>query len=333
MSQSGTAEQESLRKNAGDVLEQHRETLAAWAAWLRLQQRNEASVKDHREKVKPFLRFIAARGVAFNEIEARTLADYQAHLFECVSPKTGKRLACNSQINRLTTLKNFLRFLHKSGRSACDHGAVITLPKQPKLLPPVLLKPDEVRRLLDAPDLHNPLGFRDRVILETFYATGLRLSELLSLAVDDLDFEQALVRVRLAKCDRPRLVPMGETCAHWLRRYLADVRPVLARGGDGARLFLNRFAQPLDKNGWHKKLDELVKLARIRRAFTTHGFRHMLATSMLERGADTRHVQEMLGHEKLSTTQRYLHVARAELKKVHARTHPREAAAKAYGHV
>jgi len=97
-------------------------------------------------------------------------------------------------------------------------------------------------------------------------------------------------------------------------------------------LFLNRFAKPLDKNGWHKKLDEHVKAARIRKPFTTHCFRHMLATSMLERGADTRHVQEMLGHENLTTTQRYLHVARAELKKVHAKTHPREAAAKAYGH-
>lgn len=300
---------------------------------MRTQQRSEASVRDHHEKVKPFLRFIAARDIALPDVEARTLADYQAHLFECVSAKTGKRLACNSQINRLTALKNFLRFLHRSGRSACDHGAVITLPKQPRLLPPVLLKPAEVRRLLDAPDLGNPLGFRDRVILETFYATGLRLSELISLAVDDLDFEQSLVRVRLGKGQRDRLVPMGEACAHWLARYVAEVRPLLARAGESSRLFLNRFGAALDKNGWHKKLEELVRLARIKRAFSTHGFRHMLATAMLERGADTRHVQEMLGHEKLSTTQRYLHVARAELKKVHARTHPRETAAREYGHV
>lgn len=315
-----------------DVLAAHAETLAAWAAWLRLQQRSEASVKDHREKIKPFLRFLDAQGVAPDEADGRTIADYQAHLFECVSIKTGKALACSSQINRLTALKNLFRFMQRSGRIALDPCSVIVLPKQPKLLPPVLLKPDEVRRLLDAPDLHNPLGFRDRVILETFYATGLRMSELLSLAVEDLDFEQALVSVKHGKDDRARLVPMGATCAEWLRRYVADVRPVLLRGTVTPRLFLNRFAAPLDKNGWHKKLDELVKLARINAAFSTHGFRHMLATSMLERGADTRHVQELLGHENLTTTQRYLHVARAELKKVHARTHPREAAAKQYGH-
>lgn len=314
------------------VLEAHRDTLAAWAAWLRLQQRSEASVKDHREKIKPFLRFLEAQGIVLDEVDGRVIADYQAHLFECVSMKTGKRLACSSQINRLTALKNFFRFMQRNARIVLDPCSVIVLPQQPKLLPPVLLKPDEVRRLLDAPDLHNPLGFRDRVILETFYATGLRLSELLSLAVDDLDFEQALIRVQHGKGDRARLVPMGGTCGEWLRRYLADVRPVLLRNTTTQRLFLNRFAQPLDKNGWHKKLNELVKLARINSAFSTHGFRHMLATSMLERGADTRHVQELLGHENLTTTQRYLHVAKAELKKVHARTHPREAAAKQYGH-
>jgi len=320
------------RRPTNPVLEAHRDTLTAWAAWLRLQQRSEASVKDHREKIKPFLRFLETQGHLLDEADGRVIADYQAHLFECVSVKTGKALACSSQINRLTALKNFFRFLHRSGRIVLDPCSVIVLPQQPKLLPPVLLQPDEVRRLLDAPDLHNPLGFRDRVILETFYATGLRLSELLSLAVEDLDFEQALITVKHGKGDRARLVPMGATCAGWLRRYLADVRPVLLRGTATPRLFLNRFAQPLDKNGWHKKLAELVKLTRINPAFSTHGFRHMLATSMLERGADTRHVQEMLGHENLTTTQRYLHVAKAELKKVHAKTHPRETTAKAYGH-
>jgi len=328
-------EQESLsmkKKLAADPLAAHAETLAAWAAWLRLQQRNEASVKDHREKLKPFLCFIDERGVMLDETDGRVIADYQAHLFECLSAKTGKRLSCSSQINRLTALKNFFRFLLRSSRIALDPCNVIVLPKQPKLLPPVLLKPDEVRRLLDAPDLHNPLGFRDRVIIETFYATGLRLSELISLAVADLDFEQALITVQHGKGDRARLVPMGATCGEWLRRYVCDVRPVLLRGTATPRLFLNRFAAPLDKNGWHKKLAEYAKLTRINAAFSTHGFRHMLATSMLERGADTRHVQEMLGHENLTTTQRYLHVARAELKKVHARTHPRETAAKEYGH-
>lgn len=336
-----------MKKKADSITDDQAELWTAYANWINAQNFSRGSAKDHREKVKPFLQFLDERGQTLAQIDGRTLAAYQVHIFEATSAKTGKRLSCNSQINRLSALKNFLRFLHATQRLALNPSDAITLPHSPRLLPPVLLKPDEVRRLLDAPDLQNPLGFRDRVILETFYATGLRLSELISLAVDDLDFPQSLVRVVMGKGQRDRLVPMGSVCADWLRRYLADVRPVLLRsnsvvqasslqsstnGEATSRLFLNRFAAPLDKNGWHKKLAEYAKQARINAAFSTHAFRHMLATSMLERGADTRHVQELLGHASLATTQRYLHVAKGELKKVHAKTHPREAAAKAYGH-
>jgi integrase/recombinase XerD len=314
------------------ILAHHHSVLEAWAAWLRLAQHHAASIKDHREKLTPFLRFLAERGLTLDETNTHTIADYQAHIFECISAKTHKPLSCSSQINRLTALKNFFRFLHRSGKIHLDPCHVIVLPKHQKLLPPVLLKPDEIRRLLDAPDLHNPLGFRDRTILETFYATGLRLSELLSLTVTDLNFPESLIHVRHGKGDRPRLVPIGSHCRQWLESYLHDARPILQRGTASDHVFLNRFAKPLDKNGWHKKLGELVRITRINPKFSTHGFRHMLATSMLERGADIRHVQEILGHENLTTTQRYLHIAKGELKKVHARTHPRETAAKQYGH-
>ena len=338
-----------------DILTQHHVILEAWAAWLRLQQRHAASVKDHREKLKPFLVYLHAHGHTLDETDPRIIADYQAANFEAISAKTGQRLSCSSQINRLTTLKNFFRFLHHTGKIALDPCSVIVLPRLPKLLPPVLLKPAEVLRLLKQPDVHNPLGFRDRTILETFYATGLRLSELIALTVDDLNFTENLITVRCGKDARARLVPMGAHAADWLQRYLHDVRPVLLQPATSKELtpinqeprttskaprttnqelptlFLNRFAKPLQKNGWHKKLLEYIRMARLDPAFSTHAFRHMLATQMLEGGADTRHVQELLGHENLSTTQRYLHIAKGELKKVHARTHPREAAAKAYG--
>jgi integrase/recombinase XerD len=214
-------EQESL---SGEKLA---ELWTAYANWINAQNFSAGSAKDHREKVKPFLHFLDERGQSLAQIDGRTVAAYQVHIFETTSAKTGKRLSCNSQINRLSALKNFLRFLHATQRLALNPADAITLPHSPRLLPPVLLKPDEVRRLLDAPDLQNPLGFRDRVMLETFYATGLRLSELISLAVDDLDFDQALVRVVMGKGQRDRLVPMGSVCGEWLRRYLRDVRPVL----------------------------------------------------------------------------------------------------------
>ncbi len=296
--------------------------LKAWAEWIAAQGFAEGSATDHRHKLQGYLDFLADDNPL--DADKEKLATYQSHLFEWVSPKTGKRLSCNSQINRLTALKNFYRFLHETGRIAINPAGVIVLPRHPKLLPPVLLKPRELRRLLDAPDLGNPLGFRDRTIMEVFYATGIRLSELTSLAVDDLDFGEGLVAVRGGKGGRDRIVPMGEAGRNWLSEYLANVRPVLLKDRNSEAVFLNRFARRISKSGWHKKLGEYLDAARIRKPFTSHCFRHLLATAMLERGADTRHIQEILGHETLKTTQRYLHVVKAELKRVHKKSHPRE---------
>ena len=307
--------------------------LKSWAEWIEAQGFAEGSVTDHRHKLQGYLDFL--NGEDPLQADKEKLAAYQSHLFEWVSPKTGKRLACNTQINRLTTLRNFYRFLHETGRIAINPASVIVMPRQPKLLPPVLLKARELRRLLAAPDLGNPLGFRDRAIMEVFYATGIRVSELISLAVDDLDFEQGLVTIQKGKGGRQRIVPMGEAGQNWLTEYLENVRPVLLKDRNCGRaeakckpetdaVFLNRFAGRVSKSGWQKKLGEYLAMARIKKAFTTHCFRHQLATAMLERGADTRHIQEILGHETLKTTQRYLHVVKAELKRIHKTSHPRE---------
>ena len=311
MTQSGTPEHESLAS-----------LLKAWAQWIEAQGFAEGSATDHRHKLQGYLDFIIGDDPL--DADAAKLADYQSHLFELVSAKTGKCLSCNSQINRLTALKNFYRFLHQTGRIAINPAESIILPRQPKLLPPVLLKPRELRKLLDAPDLGNPLGFRDRTIMEVFYATGMRLSELTSLAVGDLDFEQSLITIQKGKGGKPRIVPMGEAAKKWLSEYLANVRPVLAKDRETAALFLNRFGRRVGKSGWHKKLGEYLATARIKKPFASHCFRHQLATAMLERGADTRHIQEILGHETLKTTQRYLHVVKAELKRIHKKSHPRE---------
>jgi len=311
MSQSGTPEQEHM----GTLLK-------SWAEWIAAQGFAEGSTTDHRHKLQAYLEFLDGDDPL--EADAAKLADYQSHLFELVSAKTGKRLSCNSQINKLTACKNFYRFLRQTGRIALDPAGSIVLPRQPRLLPPVLLKAAELRRLLDAPDLSNPLGFRDRTIMEVFYATGMRLSELTSLAVADLDFEQGLVAIRDGKGGRDRIVPMGEAGRNWLTEYLAQVRPVLLKEHETSAVFLNRFAKRIGKSGWHKKLSEYLDSTRIRKPFASHCFRHQLATAMLEGGADTRHIQEILGHETLKTTQRYLHVVKAELKRIHKKSHPRE---------
>ena len=298
--------------------------LKSWGEWIEAQGFAPGSVKDHRQKLQGFLDFLD--GSCPLEADKKKLSAYQSHLFEMTSKKTGKKLSCNSQINRLTVLKNFYRFLQQTGRIAINPAEIIVLPRHPKLIPPVLLKSREMKKLLDAPDLGNPLGFRDRTIMEVFFATGMRLSELTSSAVEDLNFEEGLIHIKHGKGQKQRLVPMGEAARNWLQEYLENVRPILAKQSDTQAVFLNRFARRMDKNGWQKKLAQYVSSAGIKKSFTTHCFRHQLATAMLERGADTRHIQEILGHETLKTTQRYLHVVKAELKRIHAKSHPRESA-------
>ena len=308
----------------------HQTLLKKWAEWIEAQGFAPGSVKDHRQKLQGFLEFLDGSDPL--EANKKKLSAYQSHLFELISKKTGKKLSCNSQINRLSVLKNFYRFLHQTGRIARNPAEIIVLPHHPKLIPPVLLKSHEMKKLLESPDLGNPLGFRDRTIMEVFFATGMRLSELTSSAVEDLNFEGNLIHIKHGKGQKQRLVPMGEAAKNWLQEYLENVRPILTKSEAGRAeseteaVFLNRFARRIDKNGWQKKLAEYVKAAGLKKNFTTHCFRHQLATSMLERGADTRHIQEILGHETLKTTQRYLHVVKAELKRIHAKSHPRESA-------
>jgi integrase/recombinase XerD len=318
-------------KHGGVKVESVPQLLRAFEGWIRLQGFSKNSPKDHRQKVMRFFTFAADRGlvdqrgrIELTTIDQEVIADYQAFLFETVSEKTGKKLSTTSQINYLSYLETFYRFLKTSKRIVIDPTEIIRLPRHPKLLPAVLLDPKEVRRLLAQPNLHNPLGFRDRVIFEVFWSTGMRVSELIGLEVADVRFEEGLITLRAPKGRKDRSVPVGEGALAWLYEYIEQVRPMLAKGGNDPHLFLNRHARGMDKTGIFHKLKLYRRRAGIRKPIGTHTFRHTLATEMLKAGADLRHIQEMLGHDNLHTTQRYLHIVKAELKKVHGRTHPRE---------
>lgn len=304
--------------------------------WIALQGFAPNSPKDHCDKLARFFTYAAERGAVDEErrinlgmCDAELLADYQSHLFEVISEVTGKRLSTATQINLLSYLQSFFRFLRKTKRIVIDPSEVIKLPRHSKPLPAATFTPEEVRKLLALPNLHTPVGFRDRCILEVFWATGIRLSELIALQVDDIRFDDALVRLRVPKGRKERFVPIGDGALAWLREYLANVRPIFVETGHqqhrgNPTFFLSRFGRALDKASIHYKIQSYRRRARIKKKIGTHTFRHTLATEMLKRGADLRHIQEMLGHNALTTTQRYLHVVQAELKKVHGRTHPRE---------
>ncbi len=316
------------------------ELMSALRQWLAVGGYAAGAQKDFPQKLQLLRSFLETRGlidaagrVELTVIDAATMGDYQAFVFDYVSPKTGRKLKTMSQIHALSYVQSFFRFLRATRRIALDPAAkTIKLPRQPHTLPAALLTPEEMRRLLAVPDLHNPLGFRDRCILEVFWCTGMRLGELISLAVGDVDFAQALATIQHGKGGRPRVVPIGAGALAWLREYLAEVRPLLAseaKGDAPQTLFLSRFGGCMDKSGLHYKLKAYQRRAGIKKRLTAHSFRHTLASEMLRAGADLRHIQELLGHEKLTTTERYLHVVKADLKKVHARAHPREAHAPA----
>ena len=319
--------------------------MSAWRQWLAAGNYVERAQQDFPQQVRLLRRFLIqkghvneAGGIDLSGIQEATLSDYQSFVYDYVSPKTGKPLSTQTQIHALAYVKSFFRFLQQSGRMAFNPAKVIRLPRSPRRLPVDLLTPEEMRRLLQMPDLATPCGFRDRVILELFWCTGMRISELLSLSPSDIDFEQELVLIRQGKGGKPRRVPLGKGVAAWLGEYLSKVRPWLAlnhhaqkEGEQEKALFLNRYGEHMDKSGLSSKICAAARRAGLTKPVTTHTFRHMLATSMLKAGADLRHIQEILGHTDITTTQRYLHVVKADLKRVHSKTHPREVHANAHG--
>jgi integrase/recombinase XerD len=330
--QSGTLEQESMTTCESLV--------AALQQWHRVQGCGERTLHADNQRLNPFWRFLERRGlmrggmVELAAISPAEMADYQTHLFDYPHARTGKKITPCTQTNYLQGVVTLFRFLHKTHRMAHDPSHVIKLPRAAVALPAAILSPQEVRRLLMMPNTRTVLGFRDRCMLEVMWTTGVRMNELLTLDVDDIRFEEGLVLVRQGKGSKQRLIPIGASALTWLRRYLDEVRPLLTREAlpkrrwrpatISTRLFLSQTGHELEQSSVRHWLRTYQRKARIRKRITGHVFRHTLATEMLRAGADLRHIQEMLGHDDLATTQRYLRVVKEELKRVHLATHPRE---------
>jgi integrase/recombinase XerD len=231
-------------------------------------------------------------------------------------------LAANSVIRIVSSLRKFYRFLWENQLVKIDPMQQIDSPKREQHLPQVLSQ-SEVSRLLATPDTSTPLGLRDRTILEVMYATGLRVSELTHLKLDELHLSLGLIQT-IGKGDKERLIPIGDVAIKWIKRYLADVRPTFIRPGQHPNeLFLNHYGRPFTRQGIWKNLKQVVRDAGIDKDVTPHTLRHSFATHLLENGADLRVVQELLGHSDISTTQIYTHVSQKHLRQVYDRYHPR----------
>ncbi|RKY40888.1 MAG: site-specific tyrosine recombinase XerD [Candidatus Omnitrophota bacterium] len=227
-----------------------------------------------------------------------------------------------STISRiLSSIKSFHRFLFQEKIIQTDITQLIESPKLEKKIPSVL-DFQEVERLLKAPSLKNVYGIRDRAILETMYATGLRVSEVANLRIRDVNTEVGFLRCR-GKGSKERIVPLGKIAKKFIEKYLYKARPKLLKGKESDFLFLAQGGHSLTRQAIWKMIKKMVKKVRIKKKVTPHTLRHSFATHLLEKGADLRSVQEMLGHATISTTQIYTHINRYRLKEVHRRFHPR----------
>ncbi len=274
-----------------NTLDAYRRDLAQFMQWLARQQGKDLLATDH------------------GDVQA-----YLAYQFK-------KKIRASSAARLLSSLKRLFRWLQRQNRIAVDPTLNIDTPKLPRNLPKSLTEKD-VEHLLAAPDVETPRGERDKAMLEILYASGLRVSELVTLKMPQVSQDMGVVRV-LGKGSKERLVPLGEESLAWVKRYVADGRLALLAGKGSDDLFVTSRGSAMSRQSFWQIIKRYASQAGLNAMISPHVLRHAFATHLLNHGADLRVVQLLLGHSDISTTQIYTHVARERLKQLHAKHHPR----------
>jgi integrase/recombinase XerD len=272
------------------------------------------SVISYKRDLEDFLGFIRKQGRSLGAVNREDVRRYMRSLYE-------RSLSPRSVARHLVTLRNFFRFLVKEGSIRKDPTAEIEAPRVGMSLPKYLTAA-EVETLLAQPDVSTPLGLRDKAMLEVLYATGTRVSELIGLRWEDFEVNLGVLRCR-GKGSKERLVPVGKSALRALETYVREARRLLAKGKSSPYLFLNNRGGGLSRVAFWMHIRDFGRKAKIATPITPHVLRHSFATHLLERGADLRSIQLMLGHSDISTTQIYTHVVKERLKQVYQEHHPR----------
>ena len=273
------------------------------------------TIISYRYDLIKYISFLKKKKInSFNQTNKVVVNNYFLYL-------RGKDLEINSISRNLVAVKMFYRFLLMEGLIKEDTTSLIEFPRVSKKLPHVLSL-REINLLLDKANFTGKLGLRDQAVLELFYATGLRVSELIYLKINDLNMENRMLKC-MGKGSKERIIPFGNKAYHYLSLYLDKVRPKLVKNPDEDTLFLNSRGERLSRQGIFYLVKLYAQKARIEKKVTPHTLRHTLATHLLENGADLRSVQEMLGHSDISTTQIYTHVSRKWVSEEYYRAFPR----------
>ena len=301
--------------------------------WMQLNGATPATLVSYRSMLRRFVRWCADRAVLQASDVTRTVVeDYKRHLFHRRSETTGRPLSRVTQRHALTSIRSMLRWLAKRGVILHDVSALVELPKTERTLKMRPFSPEEVEQVLGSIDVTQPIGVRDRALLEMAYSTGMRRNELAKVKLSDIDRERGTVMVRLGKGEKDRTVPIGTRALAWLEKYLEEVRPFATRDRDEGEIFLGRFGKPMTIEMMSyvgRQRRKRACLARDEDGWVPgalHVYRHSAATGMLDGGADLRVIQQFLGHASIATTQIYTTVSIPTVKSVHQKTHPAERA-------
>lgn len=272
------------------------------------------TVRNYTTDLLDFFNFLKAKGIgSLKEVDKHIVRDYLSWLVEQGFVKA-------SIARKLSAIRSFYRYLLREEMVSTSPVATTSSPKLDRRLPSFLTI-EEIERLLEAPDLSSPVGQRDRALLELLYAAGLRVSELVSLNLRQVNLDTREIRV-WGKGSKERMVLMGEPAARALSIYLSQGRPELLGKKGGSALFLNRYGERLPERRVQRILEKYANIAGIGRRVHPHMLRHTFATHLLDGGADLRVVQELLGHASLSSTQIYTHVTQSQARKVYLSAHP-----------
>jgi integrase/recombinase XerD len=315
-----TASAQAVATRAAQITSPLRSYQTAFCEWTRVRGLSEQTARSREQTLDAFLLWLDERGLQHpREVTRATLQRYQRHLYLYRKPD-GQPLALSTQLSRLTPVVAFFQWLTRESHILANPAADLELPRQRSSLPRDLLTVAQVANVLNQCNADSLDGVRDRAILETFYGSGIRRSELANLNITQVDTERGIVIVRSGKGRKDRIVPLGGRACAWVRRYLLEVRPELLQA-DNAALFLTDWGGRFEVAHLSALVHRYISAAGIQRG-SCHALRHAFATHLLEGGADLRSIQLMLGHASLETTQIYTHVDIRRLQTVLAMAHP-----------
>lgn len=306
---------------------QDRDSLPAMAdkylEWMAVNNYAPGTIRDRRVHLGYFFSWCEERGLTKPvEITRPIIERYQRYLFHYRKKRDGKPLPVGTQHARTVPIRTFFKWLTRNNHIPSNPASDIDLPRSEFRLPKQILTAAEAETIINVPDITEPLGLRDRAMLETFYSTGIRRAELVNLSIYDLDPDRGVLMIRQGKGHKDRMVPIGERAVSWIQKYLYEARPLLIVPPDDATLFLTGRGERFNQDSLSILTRGYVNRSGCGKKGACHLFRHTMATLMLENGADLRSIQEILGHANLATTQIYTHVSIQRLKDVHTLTHP-----------